>query len=114
MTTNRRAAGRNFERWCAAWLEYDGWSVHLCGRKAMMIGPGKLITAGNDILGADLVAVKPGQLTLFVQATMDSATGKRLDEIKKYAWDLNHQRVELWQKKPDGAVVIQRWESNPD
>jgi hypothetical protein len=74
----------------------------------MMIGPGKLVTAGNDIFGADLIAVRPGEKTLFVQATLDSSTGKRLEEFKKYSWNLEHQQVELWQKKESG-VVCQRF-----
>ena len=73
-----------------------------------MIGPGKLITAGNDIFGSDLIALKADSpQTLFVQATMDGSVTKRLDEIKKYPWNLAAQRVELWQKKADGVVVVQ-------
>lgn len=107
MPTSTRAKGRAFETWCRDRLVEQGWAVHLCGRKAMMIGPGRLITAGNDIFGSDLVAIKPGQRTLFVQATMDSSVKKRLDETLSYPWDLKYQQVQLWQKKADGSVIVQ-------
>ncbi len=108
MPTSTRAKGRAFETWCRDRLTEQGWAVHLCGRKAMMIGPGRLVTAGNDIMGADLVAVRSDRpYTLFVQATMDSGVTKRLTETQRYPWNLAAQRVELWQKKPDSSVVVQ-------
>lgn len=103
---NKRGKGRAFETWCRDYLRERGWSVHLCGRKAIMLGPGKMVTTGNDIFGADLVAIKLGELTLFVQATCDSSVKKRLEEFGRYGFEPAHQRVELWQKKPGGEVVV--------
>jgi len=104
-----RDKGRAFESWCKKFLEADGWAVHLCGRKAKMIGPGRMITVGDDIFGCDLVAIRSGFMTLFVQTTLDSGVAKRLNKFLAYPWNLNHQLVELWQKKPGGEVVVQRF-----
>jgi hypothetical protein len=71
-----------------------------------MLGPGRMITKGDDIFGADLVAVKPGELTFFVQLTCDSSLKKRLEEFKTYGFEPAHQRVELWQKRKGGVVVV--------
>ena len=101
-----RSKGRAFETWGRDYLREHGWDVHLCGRKAVMLGPGKMVTKGDDIFGSDLVAVKPGELTLFVQLTCDSNLKKRLEEFKRHGFEPAHQRVELWQKRSGGAVVV--------
>lgn len=103
---NKRSKGRAFETWARDYLRARGWSVHLCGRKAIMLGPGKMVTKGDDIFGADLVAVKPGEPTLLVQTTYDSSLKKRLEEFGKHGFEPAHQRVELWQKRPGGEVVV--------
>jgi len=40
---------------------------------------------------------------------MDSSVKKRLEETLSYPWDLKYQQVQLWQKKPDGNVVVQEF-----
>lgn len=103
---NTRSKGRAFETWGRDYLRERGWSVHLCGRKAVMLGPGRMVTKGDDIFGADLVAVKPGEPTLLVQLTWDSSLKKRLEEFKLHGFEPAHQRVELWQRRPGGVVVV--------
>lgn len=102
-----RSYGRAFEIWVRNFLREDGWSVKLCGRRAVMLGPGRLVTAGDDILGCDILAIKPGQKTLFIQCTRDSGVSKRLEELRRHGWNLDHQQVELWQRtQPAGPVNI--------
>ena len=103
---NRRQHGRNFELWIRDWFRERGYAVHVCGRKAVMIGPGKLVTKGDDIFGCDLICLKADQKPLFIQATLDSGVQKRLDELKKYPWDLNFVRVQLWQKTKSGGINV--------
>lgn len=110
---NRRAKGRDFERWVRDWLERQGWSVHLCGRKIarMYSSAGKsfVITKGDDIFGADLVAVKLGFPVLFIQATTDYNKRKRLEEFKKYNYDLEHAWVQVWQKAKSKGSPVHIW-----
>jgi len=102
---NTRTKGRAFEKWCKKYLEDQGWSVHLCGRIAMFLGPGKVITKGDDIFGADLVAVKHGYSVAFIQCTLDKHISKRKEEFAKYRFELNHAFVELWQKNGKEVVI---------
>ena len=102
---NTRTKGRAFEKWCKKYLEEDGWSVHLCGRIAMFLGPGKVITKGDDIFGADLVAVQTDHAVKFIQCTLDKHTTKRAEEFDKYGFDPTCTSVELWQKNGKEVVV---------
>lgn len=110
---NRRTKGREFERWVRDWLEAQGWSVHLCGRKIARMfnqaGKSFVITKGDDIFGADLVAVKLGFPVLFVQATTDYNKRKRLEEFKKYNYDLEHAWVQVWQKSKTKSAQVLIW-----
>ena|SRR4030042_2819321 len=110
MTQSKRSRGRAFEMWVRDYLQEQGWMVHVCGRKAMMIGPGKLITKGDDIFGGDCLAIKLGQRTLFIQCSLHSAKKSRAEDFAKYPWDFDHQQVQLWQKKPNGDIVIQEFD----
>jgi len=102
---NTRTKGRAFEKWCKKYLEDQGWSVHLCGRIAMFLGPGKVITKGDDIFGADLVAVQPGRVVKFIQCTLDKHIKKRKEEFDKYGFDILSTSVELWQKNGNEIVT---------
>jgi hypothetical protein len=106
MAINKRSRGRAFELWIRDWLQERGYDVHACGRKAVMIGPGKLVTKGDDIFGCDLIAIKADEKVLFIQATLDSSVTKRLDELKKYPWNLNYVQVQLWQKTKSGEINV--------
>ncbi len=43
--------------------------------------------------------MKAGEKPLFIQATAHSNVQKRLDEILRHPWPLEHVRVQVWQKK---------------
>jgi hypothetical protein len=103
---SNRASGREFELWVRDWFQERGYVVHVCGRKAVMIGPGKLITKGDDIFGCDCICLKADEKPLFIQATLDSGVQKRLDELKKYPWNLNFVQVQLWQKTKTGDINV--------
>lgn len=97
-----RTRGRAFEIWGKKYLESQGWSVYLCGRRAVFLGPGKLITKGDDIFGCDLVAIKEGHNVRFIQMTVDKHIGKhlakRLREFEKYHFG-RAACVQLWNKQ---------------
>lgn len=108
-----RARGRGFEFWVRDWLIESGWDVHLCGRKAKMIrdkrlGIMKMVLVGDDIFGCDGVAVKPGEKTLFFQATLHSGKGEKLKQVSGPYWDPAHQDVQLWMKRANGDVEVSR------
>jgi hypothetical protein len=109
----RRKHGNDFQDWIEAWLTKQGWSVHnqKTVSRAIPIG-GKVIwtSCRNDILAMDLVAVKPGEKTLFIQATLHGSVKKRRIEAKDVRWDLAHQCVQLWQKKDHGLVKVKEWD----
>jgi hypothetical protein len=71
----------------------------------MFLGPGKVITKGDDIFGADLVAVKHGYSVAFIQCTLDKHTTKRAEEFDKYGFDMLTCNVRLWQKNGKEVVV---------
>jgi len=72
----------------------------------MAIGPGKIITKGDDIFGCDLVAVKKAEKTLFAQLSLDAAVKKRLDQISCFGWNFDHQTVQLWIKTKPNSITI--------
>jgi len=109
MASSKRSRGRAFEMWVRDYLQEKGWAVHVCGRKAIMIVPGKLITKGDDIFGADCIALKSDQRTLFIQASLEGSKKKRADKFAEFPWNFEHQQVQLWQKKPSGDIVIQEF-----
>jgi len=103
---SKRSRGRSFEFWVRDYLQEQGWAVHICGRKAVMIGPGKLITKGDDIFGADCLAIRPNRKTLFVQCSLHGSKRNRAEKFTQYSWDFGHQQIQLWLKKANGNVVI--------
>ena len=53
----------------------------------MFVGPGKMITKGDDIFGADLVAIKEDDRVAFIQCTLDKHITKRKEEFDKYRFN---------------------------
>jgi len=106
VTDKRRARGRAFEFWVRDLLIEKGYHVHVCGRKARFIAPGKMITEGDDIFGADIIAMRWDQPVIFIQATSDSSVKKRLDAFLSFNFPLIITRCELWQKREDGRVQV--------
>lgn len=115
MTDQRRKRGNDFQDWIEKWLTGRGWSVHnqkTVSKAIPMKGKVVWVSGRNDILAMDLVAVRPGHKTLFVQATLDSGVGKRVKEASDVGWELHHQEVLLFQKKGPGDITIQRWDGS--
>lgn len=98
-----RQKGNQFQHWCAAWLEEQGYDVYNQKTVVHHTKSGTWVTLAADIFGCDIVAIKTGEKPLFIQATLHSGVQKRLDELKKYPWPLDYVRVQLWQKR--GNVV---------
>jgi len=109
----RRARGNAYQDKIEKWLVARGWSVHnqnTVSRAIPMKGKVVWVSARNDILAMDLVAVKPGRKTLFVQTTMDTGVAKRATEAAAIGWELQHQDIMLFQKTDPRITVIQQWD----
>jgi len=113
MKDKRRARGNAFQNWIETWLTEQGWSVHnqkTVSRAIPMRGTIIWTSCRNDILAMDLVAVKTCEKTLFIQSTLHGGVAKRKVEVKDIHWDLNHQCVQLWQKRDSGIVQVKQWD----
>jgi hypothetical protein len=112
MKDQRRRRGNDFQDWIKKWLTERGWSVHnqkTVSRPIPIKGRVVWVSCRNDILAMDLVAVKAGEKTLFIQATLHGGVEKRKIEAKDIHWDLDHQCVQLWQKRSAGVIQIKQW-----
>ncbi len=114
---NRRQVGRTFEYWCKDFLEKQGYSVHLCGKKALRMkdqktGEMKLYFKGDDIFGCDGIAVIKGKPILFFQATTHTDMVAKLKQVMVTEIPPEHAMVEVWQKIESGRVVIHRLEGD--
>lgn len=98
-----RQKGNQFQDWCASWLRDQGYDVYNQKTVAKLIKTQKhgliWISQRNDIFGIDILAMKANEKPLFIQTTLHSAVQKRLDEILRHPWPLEHVRVQVWQKK---------------
>ena len=107
-----RRKGNAFQDWCASWLRDQGYDVHNQKTVAKLIKTGKgliWISQRQDIFGLDILAIKAGEKPLFIQATLHSGVQKRLDEILRHPWPLDHVKVQVWQKK-DKQINIKRFD----
>lgn len=110
--TSTRQKGIQFQNWCAKWLQEQGWTVYnqTSTPRAIKTGRGIIWVSGKqDLLGADILALKKPEKVLFIQATAHSAVQKRLDEFLKYPWPLEHATVQVWQKK-DKEINIKEFD----
>ena len=96
---NTRQIGNEFQDFCAAWLTDQGYDVYNQKTVAKHIKAGIWISQRQDIFGMDILAIKTGEKPLFIQATAHSNVQKRLDEILRHPWSLDHVVVQVWQKK---------------
>lgn len=114
--TSKRAKGSAFQRWVKAWIEknYEGSVVHNqpTQNPITFIKDGKVVyknPKGNDIFGCiDLIAIVPGCAPIFIQATMDDHTTKRLKDMVKVPWPLGLATVQLWQDKGGGRKIVKQ------
>ena len=94
-----RQKGNQFQNWCATWLEEQGYAVDNRKTVAHRLKSGIWVSLAADVFGCDIIAIKTGQKPLFIQATLHSGVQKRLDEILRHPWPLDHVKVQVWQKK---------------
>lgn len=93
--------GNQFEGEARKILEAQGWLVEGQHRKVMWIrdkktGLMKMIMAGRDIYGCDLIAKKRGQRTKWLQVSTVSQKASKQRQVLIFPWTLEHEDVELW------------------
>lgn len=87
--------GNTFEKEVKEYLEKNGWEVFRQHRKPMFIA-GRMITAGADIFGCDLVAKKLSFKPLWVQVSTFENIGHKKEQVMKFSWTLEHERLQIW------------------
>jgi len=63
------------------------------------------VSGKQDLLGADIIALKKHRKILFIQCTLHTSVQKRLDEFLKYPWPLEHVLPQVWQKRKNGVNI---------
>lgn len=93
--------GSQYEREVRSILEAKGWTVEGQHRKVMFIrdkvtNRPKLIMAGRDIFGSDLVAKKIGEKPKWVQVSTVENKSAKEKQVLCYPINLEHESIELW------------------
>lgn len=93
--------GNLYEKEVKTILESDGYLVEGQHRKVMWIrdkftGAMKMIMAGRDIFGVDLIAKKLGERTRWIQVSTLSQKSAKQKQVLIFPWTLEHESVELW------------------
>jgi hypothetical protein len=93
--------GNIYEKECKTILEGDGYLVEGQHRKVMWIrdkytGEMKMIMAGRDIFGVDLIAKKKGERTRWIQVSTLTQKSAKQKQVMVFPWTLEHESVELW------------------
>jgi hypothetical protein len=93
--------GNIYEKECKTILESQGWMVEGQHRKVMWIrdfrtGQMKMIMAGRDIFGVDLIAKKLGQKTRWIQVSTLTQKSAKQKQVLVFPWTLEYESVELW------------------
>jgi hypothetical protein len=108
--TSKRAKGSAFERWVEAWLIKNDPSCKVHRQVSLskyIPSKGIFVSTRNDILGCiDLICVSPSMGVTFIQATMHTGTGKKMNDLRQVPWPYDKVNVQLWQKKCPRRVVI--------
>lgn len=105
--------GNQYEREVRDILAAQGWTVEGQHRKVMYIrdrwtGQMKLIMAGRDIFGCDLVAKKQGQKSKWVQVSTVPQKAAKIRQVMLFPWTLEHEDIELW-LRIDGKRAFRRF-----
>jgi hypothetical protein len=115
---NNRQRGLQFQRWIADWIiekhpqavvhNQIGASTRIPVRdKKTGLTKEIWISKNMDIFGCiDLIVIIPGKKPLFIQATLDTGTGRKLQDLVQVPWPFEFCTVQLWQKREDGVVLI--------
>lgn len=93
--------GNQYEREVKDILIREKYSVEGQHRKVLYIkdkftGQMKLIMAGRDIYGVDLIAKKLGERTRWIQVSTVSQKSVKEKQVLIFPWTLEHESVELW------------------
>jgi hypothetical protein len=93
--------GNQYEKEVKTILEGNGWQVEGQHRKVMWIrdkftGAMKMIMAGRDIFGVDLIAKKLGEKTRWIQVSTLTQKSAKQKQVLVFPWTLEHESVELW------------------
>ncbi len=93
--------GNIYEKEVKTILESQGWLVEGQHRKVMWIrdkytGAMKMIMAGRDIFGVDLIAKKLGERTRWIQVSTVTQKSSKQKQVLAFPWTLDHESVELW------------------
>lgn len=97
--------GNQYEREVKDILEAQLWTVEGQHRKVMWIrdkftGEMKMIMAGRDIFGVDLIAKKIGEKTRWIQVSTLSQKSAKQRQVLVFPWTLAYESVELWLRIP--------------
>jgi hypothetical protein len=112
LSKTKRQRGLDFQRWIKNWLEERGWIVHneTPSAKKTKTKEGKKIwvSGKTDIFNCiDLIAKKDYR-TLWIQATLDSSVGRKIEKLKTVPWAPNDE-VFIFRKVNKEEVVIKRF-----
>jgi hypothetical protein len=93
--------GNLYEKEVKTILEAQEWMVEGQHRKVMWIrdkytGQMKMIMAGRDIYGCDLIAKKHGQKTRWIQVSTVAQKSAKQKQVLEFPWTLEYESVELW------------------
>lgn len=93
--------GNQYEKEVRTILESQQWMVEGQHRKVMWIrdkntGLMKMIMAGRDIFGVDLIAKKKGERTRWIQVSTLTQKSAKQKQVMAFPWTLEHESVELW------------------
>lgn len=97
--------GNQYEKEVKDTLESQDWTVEGQHRKVMWLrdkytGAMKMIMAGRDIYGCDLIAKKLGSKTKWIQVSTLSQKSAKQRQVLMFPWTLAHEEVELWLRIP--------------
>ena len=108
---SKRKKGLDFQKWITDWLTKRGWVVHNETPSAKPIYTKKGMTwvsRKTDIFNCiDLIAKKEYR-TLWIQATLDSSIGRKVEKLKKVPWNI-HDEVLIFQKISRDEAVIKKY-----
>lgn len=109
--------GNQYEREVKEILQNQGWMVEGQHRKVMWLrdkktGAMKMIMAGRDIFGCDLIAKKHGHLTKYIQVSTVENKSKKEEQVRAYPINLEHENLELW-LRIDGKRAFRRFIAVP-
>lgn len=108
---SKREKGMEFQRRIRRWLMERGWDCVNIPPRGILITDKKtkqkrFISLRNDIFGCDLIARK-AFTELWVQATLDRAVGRKIEELKKHLlMDSANIDTQIWIKVESGKINI--------